>query len=48
MTRDELVAKARDLMEPVLGRSRTDRSIETVLGLEKLGDLRALRPLLQR
>jgi len=48
MTRDEVVAKARDLIEPVLGRNRAGRAIETLLALETLRDLRAVRPLLQR
>ena len=47
MTRDEVVAKARDLMAPVLGAPATSRLIDQLLGLEKLSDLRALRPLLQ-
>jgi len=48
MTRDEVVAKALDLIEPVLGRKRTDRVIETLLALETLRDVRTLRPLLER
>ncbi|HEX5048470.1 MAG TPA: MmgE/PrpD family protein [Gammaproteobacteria bacterium] len=48
MTRDEVVAKARDLMEPVLGSRKANRAIDTLLGLETLRELRALRPLLQR
>jgi 2-methylcitrate dehydratase PrpD len=48
MTRDEVVAKARDLMEPVLGSRKASRAIDTLLGLETLRELRALRPLLQR
>jgi 2-methylcitrate dehydratase PrpD len=47
MTRDEVVAKARDLIAPVLGPS-TARLIETVLTLETVKDIRLLRPLLQR
>ncbi len=48
MTRDEIVDKARDLVAPVLGRAQTQRLIEAVLSLEAAGDLRPLRPLLQR
>jgi 2-methylcitrate dehydratase PrpD len=47
MTRDEVVAKCRDLMAPVLGHSNTNRLIDTVLALETLKDVRTLRPLLQ-
>jgi 2-methylcitrate dehydratase PrpD len=48
MTRDEVVAKCRDLINPVLGISRCAKLIDTVLGLEKVKDMRELRPLLQR
>jgi 2-methylcitrate dehydratase PrpD len=48
MTRDEVVAKCRDLVNPVLGISRCAKLIDTVLGLENVRDLRELRPLLQR
>jgi 2-methylcitrate dehydratase PrpD len=48
MGRDEVVAKARDLIEPVLGSAPADRLIATLLALETLGDIRELRPLLQR
>jgi len=48
MTRDDVVAKALDLIEPVLGRKRADRVIETLLALETLRDVRTLRPLLER
>jgi 2-methylcitrate dehydratase PrpD len=47
MGRDEVVAKARDLIEPVLGGPTADQLIVKVLALETLGDLRELRPLLQ-
>jgi 2-methylcitrate dehydratase PrpD len=47
MTREEVVAKARDLMSPVLGASSASRLIDQLLALETLSDLRALRPLLQ-
>src|SRR5262249_40573796 len=48
MTRDEVVAKARDLMTPTLGAPKTSRLIDTVLALETVKDIRTLRPLLQR
>ena len=48
MTRDQVVAKCRDLMTPVLGTSRSARLIERVLALETVKDVRDLRPFLQR
>jgi 2-methylcitrate dehydratase PrpD len=48
MTRDEVVAKARDLITPVLGAATCAKLIEKVLALENVKDVRELRPLLQR
>jgi 2-methylcitrate dehydratase PrpD len=48
MTGDEVVAKCRDLMNPVLGTSRCEKLIGTILALENVKDMRELRPLLQR
>jgi len=48
MTREEVVAKARDLMAPVLGDAQCAKLIESILGLENVKDVRELRPLLQR
>ena len=48
MTRDEVVAKARELMTPVLGADKCSKLIERVLALDTLKDIRELRPLLQR
>lgn len=48
MTRDEVVAKARDLMAPVLGTAQTTSLIEKLLRLETVKSIRELRPLLQR
>ncbi len=48
MPREEVIAKCRDLMTPVLGADRCSRLIETTLSLENLKSVRALRPLLQR
>lgn len=47
MTRQEVVTKARSLMSPVLGRRKADALIEQILDLEKLQQIRDLRPLLQ-
>jgi 2-methylcitrate dehydratase PrpD len=47
MTREQVVAKCRDLMAPVLGAATTTRLIDRVLALEKAGNIRELRPLLQ-
>jgi len=46
MTRDEVVAKCRDLMAPVLGAAGTANLIEKILGLENVKSIRELRPLL--
>ncbi len=48
MTRDEIVAKARDLMSPVLGASKCATLIEAVLTLETAQSVKDLRPYLQR
>ena len=48
MTRDEVVAKARELMTPVLGAAACSALIERVLGLQNVKDIRELRPLLSR
>jgi 2-methylcitrate dehydratase PrpD len=48
MNRDEVVAKARDLIAPILGASKCDALIEKLVNLENLKDIRELRPLLQR
>jgi 2-methylcitrate dehydratase PrpD len=48
MPREEVVAKARDLMAPVLGAATTASLIEKVLAIENVKDIRELRPLLQR
>lgn len=47
MTRDEVVAKSRDLMAPRLGAEKTSRLIQALLDLEGAKDIRSLRPLLQ-
>ncbi|PYS20871.1 MAG: MmgE/PrpD family protein [Acidobacteria bacterium] len=48
MTRDQVVAKARELMTPVLGASATAKLIERTLDLENVKSIRDLRPLLQK
>ena len=48
MTREQFVAKCRDLMTPVLGGSQSTRLIDRVLDVERVKDVRELRPLLQR
>src|SRR5260221_2920728 len=47
MTRDEVVAKARELMAPVLGAATCSKLIEHVLPLDTVKDVRELRHLLQ-
>ncbi len=47
MTREEVVAKARDLMAPVLGTANAASMIEKMLGLENVKNIRELRPFLQ-
>ncbi len=47
MTRAEIVAKARDLVAPVLGAASASRLIDKVLALDTVRDIRELRPLLQ-
>jgi 2-methylcitrate dehydratase PrpD len=47
MTREEIVAKARDLVTPVLGAQACGKLIESVLELEQIKHIRALGPLLQ-
>src|SRR5215510_4404989 len=45
MTRGEVVEKARDLMQPILGVSATTRLIERLLDFENIRNVRELRPL---
>jgi len=47
MSRDEVAAKSRELLLPVIGARRTQRLIDTVWRIERVGDVRRLRPLLQ-
>jgi 2-methylcitrate dehydratase PrpD len=48
MDREEIVAKARDLIAPVLGANQCTALIDKILNVEKLKNIRDLRPLLQR
>ena len=47
MTREEVVAKARELLTPGLGAEKSGKLIQTILALETVKDVRGLRPLLQ-
>src|ERR1700676_2279313 len=48
MTREEVVAKARGLMTPVLGAATTTKLIDRLLDIESIKNVQELRPLLQR
>lgn len=48
MSREEVRAKASDLMAPVLSAAQASKLIETILALENVRDVRELRPLLQK
>jgi hypothetical protein len=48
MTGGEIVAKAHDLIAPIMGTAQGANLIETVLNLDRVKDIRELRPLLQR
>jgi 2-methylcitrate dehydratase PrpD len=47
MTREEIAAKANDLITPVLGAQKSAQLIAKLFGLESITDIRELRPLLQ-
>jgi 2-methylcitrate dehydratase PrpD len=48
MTRAEIIAKATDLITPILGAEICKQLVQTVLQMEALKDMRELRPLLQK
>ena len=48
MNREEVVAKARDLINPILGATKCDALIDKVLNLENAKTIMELRPLLQK
>lgn len=47
MSGEEVAAKARDLMAPVLGRDKCEKLISRIFALEDVGNIVELRPLLQ-
>jgi 2-methylcitrate dehydratase PrpD len=47
MTTDEVIAKANELMNPVLGEANTKKLVAQVMELQNVKDIRELRPLLQ-
>jgi hypothetical protein len=47
MTRAEVEAKALDLLAPVIGRARAGKLCAAIWDVEKIRDIRALRPLLR-
>lgn len=47
MSRAEVAAKAKDLAMPVIGEARAGRLIDVIWDIERVDDVRALRPLLQ-
>jgi 2-methylcitrate dehydratase PrpD len=48
MSRGEVIAKARDLMTPVVGASACTSLINRILAIESVKDVRELRPFLQK
>lgn len=48
MTRDEVIAKARDLVVPVLGAPTFQKLSDTVFALENVKNVNELRPLIQK
>jgi len=48
MTREEIIAKARDLMAPVIGTAKCQSLIDRVFDIESVRNVAQLRPLLQR
>ena len=47
MTREEVDVKSYDLMAPVLGRDRARKLCDAIWNLERIKDVRGLRPLLK-
>lgn len=47
MTREEVIVKAHDLITPFAGGKSADALIDKILNIEKVKDIRELRPLLQ-
>ncbi len=46
MTKEEVEKKCRELLEPILGRDRTQKLIDKIWNLEEVKNVRELRPLL--
>ena len=47
MTRTEVDAKSYDLLAPAIGRGRARKLCDAVWNLDKIDDVRSLRPLLR-
>jgi 2-methylcitrate dehydratase PrpD len=48
MSQDEVIAKVRDLVRPIQGEAKCSDLIEKIVKLEKVKDIREIRPVLQR
>jgi 2-methylcitrate dehydratase PrpD len=48
MTREEVIQKCRDLVEPVLGKDNCTSLIDKIIGIEKVKDIHELRSVLQK
>jgi 2-methylcitrate dehydratase PrpD len=48
MTREEVIQKCRDLVEPVLGKESCNNLVDKIMGIEKVKDIRELRSVLQK
>jgi len=48
MTREEVIQKCRDLVEPVLGKEGCNNLVDKIMGIEKVKDIRELRSVLQK
>jgi 2-methylcitrate dehydratase PrpD len=48
MTREEVIQKCRDLVEPVLGKENCNNLVDKIMGIEKVKDIRELRSVLQK
>jgi 2-methylcitrate dehydratase PrpD len=48
MTREEVAQKARDLVEPVIGKANSNALIDKIWALENVKDVRELRSVLQK
>jgi 2-methylcitrate dehydratase PrpD len=47
MTTSEVISKCSDLIAPVLGKGKSDNLIDSILHIERVKDIRELRPLFQ-